>query len=59
MNYLGNIVDSYSRGDYHPPLQETRYLEFEPLVHVFFEMGEKIESQMAELRDAGAAHQTR
>jgi two-component system, cell cycle sensor histidine kinase and response regulator CckA len=52
MAYLGRIVDSYSKGDYSPPLQDVKYLEFEPLVSVFFDMGEKIESQMAELRRA-------
>ena len=55
MSYLSTIVDSYSRGEYHPPLQDTQYSEFEPLVKVFFEMGEKIESQMAELRQAEKA----
>jgi PAS domain S-box-containing protein len=52
LNYLGTLADSYSKGDYRPPLQDTRYSEFESLVNVFLDMGEKIESQMAELREA-------
>ena len=52
MDYLSTIVNSYSKGDYHPPLQEMPYSEFKPLVSVFFEMGKKIESQMVELRRA-------
>lgn len=52
MDYLGRIVDSYSKGDYTPPHQDIQYLEFEPLVSVLFDMGKKIDSQMAELRRA-------
>ncbi len=55
MDFLGRIARSYSRGDYHPPLDGIVYREFEPLVSVLVDMGATIESQMKELRRAEGA----
>jgi PAS domain S-box-containing protein len=52
MAVLGGIAESYSKGDYHPKIDFTPYKEFGSFVSVLFEMGETIESQMNELRNA-------
>jgi len=52
ISYLNKIAVSFSKGDYTPPVQEKKYLEFEAIVSVFSNMGKKIESQIKELSDA-------
>jgi PAS domain S-box-containing protein len=52
MAVLGEIAGSYSKGNYHPIINFTPYKEFDTFVSVLFEMGETIESQMNELRNA-------
>lgn len=52
MELLGSIVECYARGDYRPSLLDIQYVEFEPLISVFVDMGKKIDSQMAELKSA-------
>ncbi len=52
MDVMGRIARSYSSGNYHPRISEVSYKEFDPLVSVLVEMGEKIESQMDQLQRA-------
>ena len=48
---LGAMVNAYASGRYDVPKHEIPFLEFQPLVDVLRKMGNKISSQMTELRD--------
>jgi len=49
---LGEIVNSYASGKYDSSGHHMSFLEFQPFVAVLGEMGDKIKSQMTELRNA-------
>ncbi len=49
---LGEIVNSYASGKYDSSGPHMSFLEFQPFVDVLGEMGDKIKSQMTELRNA-------
>lgn len=52
LKILKGIADEYSKGNYHPQITSVSYREFEPMVAVLVEMGEKIDQQMGELQKA-------
>ena len=47
---LGEIVNSYASGKYDSSGHRMSFIEFQPFVTVLSEMGDKIKSQMTELR---------
>ncbi len=47
---LGEIVNSYASGKYDSSGHHMSYIEFQPFVAVLGEMGDRIKSQMTELR---------
>ena len=47
---LGEIVNSYASGKYDSSGHHMSYTEFKPFVAVLSEMGDKVKSQMTELR---------
>lgn len=49
---LGDMVNAYASGRYDVSVKEIPFLEFQPLMDVLRKMGNKIESQMTDLRDA-------
>jgi PAS domain S-box-containing protein len=52
LNRLGLIVNRYASSKYDTSDQSMLYVEFQPLMDVLGKMGNKIESQMNELREA-------
>jgi len=50
INTLSTLVDSYASGNYVPAESSTPYMEFESVVNVITTMGDKITTQMEELR---------
>ncbi len=55
---LGGIVKSYTSGKYDSSGHHISYLEFQPIVAVLGEMGDKIKTQMTELRNAEKKHRS-
>ncbi|MBI5590961.1 MAG: response regulator [Deltaproteobacteria bacterium] len=52
LDCLAEIANAYASGRYDPSGYDMLFLEFQPLVGALAEMGDKITSQMTELRNA-------
>src|SRR4030042_3150535 len=52
LQQLSQIVNSYAAGNYESPVQQMTFVEFQPLVVTLGEMGDKIKSQVKQLRQS-------